>query len=495
MKDSSLTRRQKIERLKLLKLQKQRNARDGFGKFVLYTKGDYSMQWFHDIVCSYLDKLATREIKKLMIFMPPQHGKTELSSRRFPAYLLGKNPNEKIILGSYNLTKAAEFVMDCNRIMQEPSYQELFPETKLIGKQTAQYFEVNNGKGFLKGAGMDSGVTGTTATGIIIDDPFKGRNEANSENTRSKIWKTYSDDFQTRLNNDSFQLMLFTRWHEDDLAGRILDPENENYDEEESKEWTVLAFSALKEDSKPIECALDYDDPRELDDALWEAKHSKEKYVKRRRINPTGFASLDQQRPSALEGNKMLREWFNIIKENELPFNPNEIAPDYFIDGAFTDQSQNDETGLLACYYHKPQNRLYIFNCTGIRKELYELLPFFKDYAKSNYLSTRSKVIIEPKASGKPLKSMLSKFEFGGFNVLEVPSKVVGLGKWNRVENSEPFLASGKVWLVQGSWNSRFIDQCATFPNATHDDMVDVLTYAIHHYFVKGEVKGVKYTE
>lgn len=478
----------------LKKLQKVR-AKNQFGKFVSFTKDDYQMKWFHEIVCYYLDKLSTREIKKLMIFMPPQHGKTELSSRRFPAYLLGKNPNEKLILGSYNMTKAGEFVTDCNRIMVENEYKSIFPDTILDGQQTKQYFEVNGGKGFLKGAGMDSGVTGTTASGIIIDDPFKGRNEANSENTRDKIWKTYSDDFQTRLNNDSFQLMLFTRWHEDDLAGRILDPENKHYDEEEAKEWTVIAFSALKEDSKPLESALDYDDPREYDDALWPEKHSKEKYVKRRRINPTGFASLDQQRPSALEGNKILREWFEIQKKSELPFNPQSITMDFIIDGAFTEDTQNDETALMACYFHKPNQTLYIFNCIGIRKELYELLTFFKDYAKQNHRSMKSSVHIELKASGHPLKSMLQKFEHGGFNCRGIPNKTVSLGKFNRVENSEPFLASGKVVLVQGGWNQRFIDQCATFPNATHDDMVDDLTYAIHHYFIKGEGKGVSYSD
>ena len=487
-------REEKIRYLKLLREKRIRKSTESMADFVLYTKDDYSLEWFHDIVCSYLDKLSTREIKKLMIFMPPQHGKSELSSRRFPAYLLGRNPNEKLILGSYNSTKASEFVTDCQRIMQEPEYKEIFPDTKLSGKQTAIYFEVNRGKGFVKGAGMSSGVTGTTASGIIIDDPFKGRNEANSENTREKIWNTYSDDFQTRLNNDSFQLMLFTRWHEDDIAGRILDPENEHYDEKEASEWTVLAFSALKENDKPIPTSLDYDDPRKYDEALWPDRHSAEKYYKRRRINPTGFASLDQQRPSAIEGNKILREWFVKQKLSELPFNPEMIAPDYFIDGAFTDQTENDETGVLACYFYKPLQTLYIFNCIGIRKELYEFLPFFKSYAKTNYRSTKSKTFIELKASGHPIKSMLSKFEYGGFNCIGIPSKYVGLGKYNRVENSEPFLASGKVVLVEGPWISRFIDQCATFPNATHDDMVDCLTYSIHHYFIKGEGKGVSYS-
>jgi len=481
-------RRRLNKELKLLLIQKKRRGSSNFSSFVTYTKEDYSMQWFHDVVCEYLDKLSRREIKKLMIFMPPQHGKTELSSRRFPAYLLGKNPKEKIILGSYNQTKASEFVTDCNRIMLSDSYKELFPDTKLNGKQRAEYFEVNMGEGFLKGAGMDSGVTGTTATGIIIDDPFKGRNEANSETQRNRTWNTYSDDFQTRLSNDGFQLFLFTKWHEDDIAGRILDPNNEFYDEEEAKEWTVISFPALKESVDPIYSTINVEDPREIDEALWEERHSRAKYIKRRRINPTGFASLDQQRPSALEGNKIRKDWFNIIKEKELPFNPEQVQTEYFIDGAFTDSSKNDETGLLSCHFDKKLKHLYIYNCTGIRKELYEFLPFFKKYAESNYLSNRSIVNIEPKASGKPMKSMLSKVEYGGFNVKEVLNKTVRLGKWNRVENIEPFLASGKVFLVQGSWNRAFMDQCASFPNATNDDMLDVLCYAVLKFFMEKRV-------
>lgn len=488
-----MERRDKIELLKLLEERRVRTGRTNFKEFVLFTKEDYSMEWFHSIVCHYLELLSDRHIKKLMIFMPPQHGKTELSSRRFPAYLLGKNPKEKIILGSYNSTKASEFVVDCNRIMKSDEYKSLYPKTELDGKDTEIYFEVNKGSGYLKGAGMDSGVTGTTASCYIIDDPFKGRITANSQNTRDKVWMTLNDDFKTRIDNNGIELMLFTRWHEDDIAGRLLNENSEFFDEEERSEWIILSFPALKEEKQFYSSAIDYDDPREIDEALWESKHSKSKYIKRRRMNPTGFASLDQQRPSAEEGNKIRREWFVIKKKKELPFNPSTVKVDYFIDGAFTENTQNDETGLLACHYHKQTDELYIFNCSGIRKELYELLPYFKSYVKSNFYSPTSSIYIELKASGHPLKSMLSKVEYGGFNARGINSKVVGLGKYNRVENSEPFIASGKVILIEGGWNATFLDQCASFPNGVHDDMVDVLTYAVHKYLIKKSSGGVSY--
>ena len=487
---------EELEELEILEELELVEGREELLGFITYTQPGYTVKWYHEFICSYIDMLLRREIKKLMIFLPPQHGKTEISSRKTPAFALGRNPNEKVILLSYNLTKASEFCTDCNRIMKSEEYAKLFPDTEILGRDKTDFFEVNNGTGFYKSAGIGSGITGTTGSIGIIDDPFKGRVEANSKLIRDSVWKTYQDDFLTRLNNDSVQLMLFTRWHEDDIAGRILDPKNEHYDEEEASEWTVIAIPALKEETKPIPCALDSPDPREIDEALWPEKHSAEKYIKRRRINPTGFSSLDQQRPSAEEGNKIRKEWWIIKNESELPFNLNSITPDYFVDGAFTEQTQNDETGLATVYFHQQTGILYILNCHGVRKELYEFLKYFKPYARTNWYKPQSSVFIELKASGHPIKSMLSKVDYGGFNARPIPSKYVSLGKYNRVENSEPFIASGKVVLLKGSWNKEFIDQCGSFPNGTHDDMVDVACYAIHQYMIKGDRKsGATYGE
>jgi predicted phage terminase large subunit-like protein len=149
----------------------------------------------------------------------------------------------------------------------------------------------------------------------------------------------------------------------------------------------------------------------------------------------------------------------------------------------------------MSYYHYKPTDTLYIFNCHGIRKELYELLKYFKPYVLQNKYKATSTVYIELKASGHPLKSMLSKVEYGGFNTRKINEKVVALGKFNRVESSEPFLASGKVVLVEGNWNNAFIEQCCQFPNGSHDDMVDDLTYAIFKCFIKKSESGVSYED
>lgn len=326
----------------------------------------------------------------------------------------------------------------------------------------------------------------------IIDDPIKDRKQANSKTYRDNLWDWYNDVFSTRLHNDSSQLMLFTRWHQDDLAGRLFNPKNEHYDEEEAGEWTIICLQALKEEKNPFPTAMVIDDPREVGEALWEQKHSAAKHRKTKRTNPTTHASLNQQRPAPAEGNKIKREWFNIIRESELPFNPKSIKKDFWIDGAFTKDSENDESAQLACSMYK--GNLYIFNCMGVREELNEYLKFIRPWLKSMGYNGRSSVFIEMKASGYGFYSMLKSPEYGNHNCRKINKKTVAAGKLARVEAAQPTLASGKVFLVMGSWIKEFVDQCASFPNDTHDDMVDCLCYAIDQYFISTGTVTVAYS-
>ena len=472
-------------------------ARHNFQKFVSYTFDGYDMQWFHKCVCYYLDKLYKGDIKKLMIFVPPQHGKSELSSRRFPAYLLGRNPNLKLALCSYSADLSSSFNRAVQMIIDDPLYSDLFPSTKLSSGQNGKgvknttLFETVNYKGFLKTVGVGGSLTGTPVDIGIIDDPFKDRAEANSTTYRNNKWDWYQDVFCTRLHNDSKQLMLFTRWHEDDLAGRLLNPSNKCYDAKEAKEWTVIALPALKEKTPPLSCALDINDPREIGEALWESRHSKEKYEKRKRINPTGFASLDQQRPAPLEGNMIKEDWFNICNKNEVPFNIDDVVWDAFIDGAWTKKQSNDPSAISYVYYDKINKHLYIRCVTEVRKELSELISYIKTDSSINGMTNKSSFNIEMKASGAAIKVLLNNL---GFNTVRINNKHVSIGKFNRVEQSEPFLAGGRVTLIDNNshWIRPFLEQCKSFPNGAHDDMVDVLTYPILKYFTKRQRKGVK---
>lgn len=475
-------------------------ARTHLSRFATFVDPKIKNEWFHRVVYEILDEWIDGKEKKVAIFMPPQHGKSTMSSITTPAMILGKKPDAKIAVCSYSDKLASKFNRGCQDIIDSENYKEIFPSTVLPAKgveitnelRNNTYFETIKHKGFFKAVSVQGTLTGDALDYGIIDDPIKDRKQANSQTYRDNLWSWFNDVFLTRMHNDSRVLMLFTRWHQDDLAGRLFDPKNENYDEEEAKEWTIVCLQALKEDKTPFPTAKDVPDPRSLGEALWESKHSQFKHEKTKRTTPVTHASLNQQRPSPAEGNKIMREWFNIIRENELPFNPKNVKKDFWIDGAFTDKTENDESAQMACSMFG--GNLYIFNCVGVRKELNEYLKFIRPWLKSMGYDGRSSVWIELKASGWGFYSMLKSREYGNHNCRKINSKTVAAGKMNRVENAQPTLASGKVFLVMGSWIPAFVDQCATFPNDLHDDMVDVLGYAIDEYFISSGTVEVSYS-
>ncbi len=492
-----MSREEQIKRLKTQRRIHAELAKRKLTHFATYMDEVVEIQWFHKIVYDTLDDWVTGKIKKLAIFMPPQHGKSTMSSIVTPAKVLGEYPKARIAVCSFSDSLASKFNRACQDIIDSEEYRQIYPNTILPGKGVEErtnelrnntYFETVKHKGSFKAVSIGGSLTGDPVDFGIIDDPFKDRKQANSTTYRETVWDWYTDVFLKRLHNKSRQLMLFTRWHEDDLAGRLFNPKNQHYNKEEADEWTVLCFQALKEERLPMANAMEYDDPREIDEALWEQKHSAERHKRTRDRSPVSFASLQQQRPSPAKGNKIKREWFNIINQSELPFNPRSIKKDFFIDGAFTKESQNDESAQMACSFYK--GNLYIFNCHGIRYELYEYLKYIRPWLRESGYNATSSVWIEMKASGYGFYSMLKSREYGSHNCRKIPNKTVRQGKMTRVESIQPIMASGKVFLVKGSWNNAFIDQCASFPNDVHDDMVDVLCYAIHEHFIgEGEVE------
>ena len=236
-----------LHEYKLLQELHRRQAGKKLSKFITYCKDDYDLQWYQKLVCDKLDALldGTLGKDKLMIFIPPQHGKSEISSRQLPAYALGKNPDLKIALGSYAASLSSKFCQDCQSIIDSDKYKKVFQDTVIGDESTKRqdYFEITNKDGYYKSVGIGGGLTGFTVDIGIVDDPFKDRAEARSKVIRERAWSWYEDVFSTRLHNKSKQVLLFTRWHEDDIAGRLL--------AREADEWEVIALSALKEETKP----------------------------------------------------------------------------------------------------------------------------------------------------------------------------------------------------------------------------------------------------
>ena len=319
--------------------------------FTTYTMPSYYVSWHHKYIADKLTDFAFGKIKNLMLSLGPQHGKTELATRRLTAFLFGINPDFRIAGCSYNDTYASKYNRQIQRIMDNEIYYNIFPETKLNSKRVVSdhkgnylrntsEFEIIGHSGSYLSVGVGGGITGNPVDILIMDDLIKGREAANSTTYREKLWEWYTDEASTRLHNDSQQLLIMTRWHYDDIAGRIID--------REAEEWEIINIESIKETESDF-------DPREIGDALWPEKHSKKRLEKVRLKNPKTFYSLYQGQPSPEGGNKFKEDHFEIVTENEIPEN---IIWEMYVDGAYTKDTTNDPTGIMICGKYK--GKLYI---------------------------------------------------------------------------------------------------------------------------------------
>lgn len=284
-----------------------------FATFARYMKPQLEMTDFHKVYYEVLDRFAKGEIRKLIVSVPPQHGKSEGSSRMLPSYLLGRNPDLKIVIGSYNADTAKGFNYDVQRIINCSQYKSVFPDSYLntsrvrmanVYKCNSEVSEMVGHSGWLRAVGRNGSLTSKSVDISILDDVYKDYNEANSGLIREQAWKWYTTVVRTRLHNDSQELIVFTRWHEDDLIGRI-EQSGERIIQLRSWSdldgipkgcWLHLNFPALKIGA-PTEI-----DPREEGEALWEKKHSREKLEQQKSLDPVQFECLYQGDPCSAEG-------------------------------------------------------------------------------------------------------------------------------------------------------------------------------------------------
>lgn len=284
-----------------------RESRSDLLRFTMATMPTFRPADFQRRYYGILSKFAHKEIKKLMVFMPPQHGKSEGSTRRLPAFIEGLNPDTRLAVVSYSATKAKKFNREIQRIMDSPEYVDIFPGTRLgmspIGEdsgkgyiRTTEEFEIVGKRGSVKTVGVGGALTGEPVDVLVMDDIYKDAKTAWSPVVRDSISDWYDTVAETRLHNDSQQLIVFTRWHEDDLAGTLLRQQGE-YDPADNPDgWVVCTYKAIKEGA-PTEY-----DPRQEGDALWEERHSIHKLKQIRKRNPQVFESLYQQDPKPSEG-------------------------------------------------------------------------------------------------------------------------------------------------------------------------------------------------
>ena len=326
--------------------------------FTRYTLPSFLPAPFHIAYYEVLTRFAMGEIKKLMITMPPQHGKSEGATRRLPAFVLGQDPDKRVAIVSYNATKARKFNRELQRIMDDDRYYELFPQTLLAGQtsyqeqgkrsrnyaRNADECEIVGYQGSFKTIGVGGSLTGEPVDMLIMDDLYKDAASAWSPVIRQNVADWYDTVASTRLHNDSQQLMVFTRWHMEDLAGRLLEQEGVYDPIDNPQGWTLISFPAIQ--NKP---------PTELDqraegEPLWPERHSLSKLLEIKERTPTVFESMYQQNPQPSQG--LMYEEFTCY--TELPYRSQSVA--------YIDAADSGADYLCALFYKEAEEGNYIID-------------------------------------------------------------------------------------------------------------------------------------
>jgi hypothetical protein len=268
----------------------RRKARTDLLAFTKYTMPSYQEAPHHKMIATLLESVALGLTSRAMIFMPPRHGKSELASRRFPAYYLGRFPQSEVIAASYNSDIAADFGRDVRSIVNSDEYGAVFPGVTLRPDSKAADRWHTSGGGAYRAAGIGTAMTGRGADLLLIDDPIKDREEADSELRRGRVWDWYRSTAYTRLSPNGRVVVIQTRWHEDDLSGRLIERMQAGGDD-----WEILDLPAIGADGR----------------ALWPERYPLDRLEAiKGTLGQREWSALYQQRPQPDEGGYFQRGWF-----------------------------------------------------------------------------------------------------------------------------------------------------------------------------------------
>lgn len=410
-----------------------------------------------EIIANTLERVYNGEIKRLIINMPPRYGKTELAIKMFIGWCLARKPSSKFLHLSYSDSLALDNSSQTKEYINSEPYQNLWSmNLKKDAQSKSKWFNDDGGGvyatssgGAITGFGAGSTTLGGFGGAIIIDDPLKP-DDAFSDVKRTSVNERYNNTIRSRVNSrDTPIILIMQRLHEDDLSGYLLDGGS-------GEEWEHLCLPALSEDNKP----------------LWEQKHTFKELESIRQANQYTFSGQYQQRPAPDEGGEWKKDWFEIINIKDVPLT--NLKWELIIDGAYTKNTANDPTGYQVGAKHK--NDYIILSSVDKYLELPELLKDIPKYIEA--LPVKIGLIrIEPKASGKSLKQMIKSST--NYNVTEIKSDFVNNSKIENVRATSNYIEGGRVKIIKGSWNQHFLDQVGTFPNAKHDEHIDLTCYGI----------------
>lgn len=410
------------------------------------------------LVCEKVEDLIYRKCKEniLIISMPPQHGKSQCVSETLPSYYIGKNPDSNIIELSYGDDLAQRFSRKNKAKLQEFG-KDIFGIE--LDRASDGLITIQGHNGTLISKGIMAGVTGNPADLVIIDDPIKSKQEAESQTYRDRIWEEYLASVNTRLSANGVVIVIMTRWHEDDLVGRI-------------KKNLPGKFIEI---NIPLEAEEGDILGREVGDALFPQigkdnawlKNFKEVYTSEE--GSRTWNALMQGKPNAANGNMILDNWWR--EYTELPRCALYITT---VDATFKDTSKSDFVAIE--HWGKINNDYYLIDLINKRMGFLDTLKAIRIF-NQKYPKTQG-IYIEDKANGSAILDVLKKDRSIANAIAFNPGKD---SKESRVSAITPIIESGNVYLPQfGSFTTEFKDQCRAFPNGTNDDMVDCMSIALN---------------
>ncbi|MXV35688.1 MULTISPECIES: phage terminase large subunit [unclassified Saccharibacter] len=455
------TKRSELERLVRDKaraeLKGRQQARIDPLAFTQYTMPAYEAGSHLQLLSHKLMQVERGEIDRLMVFMPPRHGKSELSSTRFPAWYLGRHPTRQIITASYSADLAENtFGRNVRNLFRSPEFSNVFPNILLSNDSSAKGQWATNKGGVYVAAGVDGGLTGKGAHLAIIDDPFKDRKEAESQVIRDNVWDWYRSVLYTRLMPSGAIVLIMTRWHPDDLAGRLLKAQDTGGDH-----WDVVELPALADSPDD---ALG----RSEGEALWPDRYPLPALKRiRDTVGPREWAALYQQKPTEAEG--------NLFKLTALSYL--DAEPSGVIDlvrrwdlAATRDTGGNDPDWTVGVKMGRLDSQHYvILDIVRFRGGPQDVQQAILNTARADGYETRIVLPEDPGQAGKAQSAYLTGL-LVGYHVQCI--RETG----DKATRATPFASQvnvGNVCLVKSAWNAPFIEELRAFPAATHDDQVD----------------------
>lgn len=466
------------EELALLERQQiALQARDDLIRYVEFTmphpdhpsdpaKSAYKAKEYHRAIARALQDWSAGQDQQMMICLPPGHGKSQLATKHLTSWLSGRNPNWNIIVGTYSEGLAEDFGADIRNIMSTPQHRQVFPAHAMQkgGNSKTNMLTTQNGR--IICAGRGTGVTGKRGHAIILDDLYKDFAEARSPTIRDAAWDWFVKVAMTRRMGPKLVIITFTRWHSDDIIGRLTDPENPHYNSLEAARWKIIRLPAIAEDE---------DDPagRQIGEPLWPEEFGLDFLASQQRMDPMGFAALYQQTPTVADGTLFRRETIQRYEPHELP----ETLRYYAASDHAVGTKQRNDPSCFGKGGVDAQGNLWMTDL------FWQRVPADRAVEMMLEMGTGGETAMRPllwwaerghisKSIGPFLTKRMQETQ-RYMNVQEVTP--IG-DKEQRAQSIAARVALGKVYFPKGAIWDKAIEEMLAFPNGLHDDFVDMLS-------------------